>query len=267
MLVSVIMPVFNSENYLAESIESILNQTYRNFEFIIIDDGSTDKSYNIMKSYQKKDSRIKVIKQDNRGVSITLNKCIAMTKGNIIARQDADDISAPERLKCQIDYLARHPEVGLLGTYAKLIDSEGKFIKDLTFSTTNSDLQKEIKKENPFVHGSVMYRREVIKEVGMYREQFLLAQSYDMWLRISEKYQVANLPEYLYKYRAWENGVSFEKAAMFSLFSRIALECAKERKESGVDVLMTGNNFNFYMKYGKDIVNSYQRKELFRWFQ
>jgi glycosyltransferase involved in cell wall biosynthesis len=264
-LISVIMPVHNAEIYLKQSIESILGQSYTNFEFIIIDDGSNDSSYEIAKSYN--DKRIKVVKQDQRGVAISLNKGISISNGEIIARQDADDISMFDRFEIQIKYLKEHPEVCLLGTIAQLIDKDGNFIKNLDFPVNNEKLQKYILEINPFIHGSLMIRKICLKQVGMYREQFLLAQSYDLWLRIAEKFEIANIPLYLYKYRVWDNAVSNEKAALFRLFSEIALECTYDRRAKGVDSLMTGNNYSFYEKYGKKIVDTYGEKEVFRWLK
>lgn len=265
MLISVIMPVYNAELFLGEAIKSILNQTYKNFEFIIIDDGSTDKSYEIIRSYN--DKRIIPYKQDNRGVAVTLNKGISLSSGDIIARQDADDISLHNRFEKQINYLQEHPDIYLLGTCAELVNEQDNKIRDLIFPCQNNDLQNIIKQKNPFIHGSIFIKRQALKEVGIYREQFLLAQSYDLWLRISEKFKIANLPEQLYHYRLWDKCVSNEKAALFDLFSEIAIELHKERMNNGRDILMSGNNYEFYNKYGKNIVKNFEKKELFRWLR
>ena len=264
-LVSVIMPVYNTEKYLKTSIDSILSQTYENIEFIIIDDGSTDNSINIVESYS--DKRIRFYKQDNRGIAISLNKGISLAKGDFIARQDADDISNPFRIEKQMQLLIENKHIGLIGTCANLIDENGLVIKPLNFPGDNNSLQKYILTKNPFIHGSIIMRKECLKKVGLYREQFLLAQSYDMWLRISEKYEIMNIQESLYDYRIWNNCVSNKKAALFSLFSNIALELHKERMENQKDILMGENNYHFYEKYGEKIINETNKYEVFRWLK
>lgn len=263
--ISVIMPVYNAEKHIKQSIESVLSQTYESFEFIIIDDGSTDASCNIVRSFS--DPRIKLYQQDHRGVADSLNKGIALSTTDIIARQDADDISHPERFEKQFDFLSINKDVGLLGTSANLINDKGDTIKSLDFPCDNDALQKYIKNANPFIHGSVFMRKKCLKSVGLYRQQFLLAQSYDMWLRLSERYEIANLSEKLYQYRVWDNAVSNKKAALFSLFCTIAIDLYNERNEKGIDLLMTGNNYEFYMKYGPMIIDTCGKSETFRWLK
>lgn len=259
-LVSVIMPVYNAEDHIRESIESVLNQTYSNFEFIIIDDGSTDSSLEIIKQYN--DERIKVLEQDNRGVAISLNKGISISKGTLIARQDSDDISLPNRFEKQCEFMNANPNISLLGTYSQLIDEENNVIKSYTAPSENNKLRDLTFKKNPFIHGSVMIRKEILKKCGLYREQFLLSQDYDLWLRISEVGEISMLPDFLYKYRIWKNSVSSTKTALKRKFDDIARELAKERRKHGYDLLMKGNNYFFYESYGREIISSLNTKEL-----
>ena len=256
------MPVYNAERFLKKSIESILEQSYGNFEFIIIDDGSTDKSFQIIESYN--DCRIKAYRQDHRGVTITLNKCIALSEGNILVRQDADDFSSEDRFKLQLDYLEENPNVYLLGSSSYLIDDKDRIIKQIAFPHDNGTLQQVLLKFNPFIHGSVMIKKDILKAVGLYREQFLLDQSYDLWLRISEKSMISNLPQFLYYYRVWDKSVSNEKAALHDLFSNIARELAVARRNTGKDILTSDNNYLFYNIYGKSIVDKCFEMEKFR---
>ena len=204
--ISVIMSVYNGEKYLREAIESILNQTFTDFEFIIVNDGSTDNSLEIIKSYN--DERIKIINNEkNIGLTKSLNKALAQARGEYIARQDADDISLPSRFEEQIKYLEEHPDVVLLGTSSYNIDESGKIIgkKIALAKPTMGNLFKE----NQFIHGSVMFKKEVVDELGYYNELFNYSQDYELWLRIANHYPVRNLTQRLYKSRSHSENIGF----------------------------------------------------------
>lgn len=207
--VSVIMAVYNSEKFLKEAIESILNQTFKDFEFIIIDDGSTDRSGEILEDYAKKDSRIKVFHQENMGLTKSLNKAIKLAKGEYIARMDADDISMPERLEEQIQFLDQNPQVALLGTGYYEIDTFGKVIKKKRPPTSDTELRRVLIKYNPFFHASVMIRKNALQELRLYDENLKYAQDYDLWLRISSKFKIANLSDILMMRRYTKKMLSF----------------------------------------------------------
>ena len=261
---SVIMPTYNAERYLEKSIESVLGQTFENFEFIIIDDGSEDNSFQIAEKYAERDERIKLYKQMHCGVAITLNKGIAIAKADIIARQDADDISDKRRFEKQINYLSNHPEIYLLGTNAVLINEKDQVIRNLNFKSSNEELQKEIRDNNPFIHGSVMIRKDCFEKVGMYREQFILCQAYDMWLRISEQFQIGILDSKLYYYRVWDDAISYKGVALNNTIKEIIKKYAEQRRETGCDDLMK-NNFLFYKQHGQEIVEAFYKKDNYRW--
>lgn len=194
--VSVLMPVYNAGKYLRAAIESILNQTFEDFEFLIIDDGSTDNSAAIIASY--KDPRICFYRnKENIGISPTLNKGIQLATTEMIARMDADDISYPERLKRQLDYLQAHPDCAMVASQARVISEEGKFIR----------LDK-LKPEHYYYnltficwvyHPTVMYRKTVVKEVNMYTE--IYSEDFELFWQISRRYKIYTLPEVLLDYR------------------------------------------------------------------
>ena len=153
--VSVIMSVYNGEKYLKEAINSILNQTFKDYEFIIVNDASTDKSIKILEEYAKKDNRIGLIHNEkNIGLTRSLNKAIKSANGAYIARQDADDISLPPRLEEEVNFLDKHPTVGLVGSYAWMIDEKGKILSDFKICTDNEDIKKKIVNGNQFICGS-----------------------------------------------------------------------------------------------------------------
>ena len=200
--ISVIMSVFNEEDYLRESIESILNQKFRDFEFIIINDGSNHKAQEILEEYKKKDSRIQIINnKENIGLTKSLNKAIKIAQGKYIARQDADDISLPERLGKQIEFLKNHPKVKILGTFGFAINSNGKILRKETRPVSFEEIKKLLIKRNPFIHSSMMIEKEILDRVGVYNEDFKTSQDYELWFRILKVAKGENLPLFLMKKR------------------------------------------------------------------
>jgi glycosyltransferase involved in cell wall biosynthesis len=209
--ISVILPVFNAQTYLQESIESILSQTFTNFELIIINDGSTDQSLDIIQSYS--DERIKLINQANAGLPISLNRAIAIAKGQYLARQDADDISLPSRLAEQAAYLDEHPACALLGSWANILMDNSPTDRALQHPHLNGDIALKLLFFNCFVHSSVMIRKSALEKSGLYPEERdkFPPEDYDLWLRISKSFEVANIPKALLQYRELPNSISRTK--------------------------------------------------------
>ena len=208
-LVSVIMPVYNGTKYLGEAIDSILKQTYNNFEFIIIDDHSTDKSWEMVLDYAKKDKRIKPYRNaKNSGIVYTRNKGFKLMnkKAKYIAIFDADDVSYPNRFEEQVYYLEekyKYVDLGVVGSDIDLIDEEGKIIGHRKYDYKPSTIKKNILMKSPLAQPSVMIRRDVIDDVGGYRVDsgFDRAEDFNLWVRINDKYGIANIPIPLIKYR------------------------------------------------------------------
>jgi glycosyltransferase involved in cell wall biosynthesis len=204
---SVLLPVYNAEKYIRQSIESILNQTFSDFELIILDDGSKDGSMRLIQEIH--DPRIKIISQSNMGLGATLNKGMQLSVGEFIARQDADDISLPDRFAKQIDFLERNRDVALVGTWAQIMDENGNLESRCHKHPTNSnELRCDLVFNNPFVHSSVMFRRNQIQEVGGYADERNAFEDFDLWSRVSHHFSVANLPEVLIYYREVSTGIS-----------------------------------------------------------
>jgi GT2 family glycosyltransferase len=204
--VTVVMPVYNGEKYLKEAIESILNQTFRDFEFIIIDGGSTDSSTSLLASYQQKDDRIRVSYQKNQRLVDSLNLGCQLAKGKYMARMDADDVSLPERLAKQVNYLETNPDIGVVGTWVEVIDDNDKPSSIWRLPTAPFMIRWSLIFGNVIVHSSVMMRRDVIAQLGFYRVEDLEAEDYDLWARASLATRVANVPEVLMRYRLWKGG-------------------------------------------------------------
>lgn len=199
--ISVLMPVFNAERYLHEAIASILTQTYNNFEFLIINDGSTDSSRDIIKSYS--DSRIRLIdNKTNKGIIFTLNRGMSLAKNEIIARQDADDISHIERLEQQVKFLNEYPDVVLVGSQGRVIDKAGKVIDKLILPQRHDSIRWYQCFDNSFIHSSVMFRKEIIWSEYKGYGKLKNCEDWELWSRVVLKHEVANLPAQLVDHRS-----------------------------------------------------------------
>lgn len=207
-LISVIMAVKNGEARIKMSIESLLNQTFKDFELIIINDGSTDNTLQLIKSFD--DPRIRLFSQNNRGVAISANRGIALAKGSLIARQDHDDLSKPMRFEKQVFFLNENPDIYLLGTAAEITNERGFTGRYHMHPTEPKRLQLEILFDNPFVHSSIIFRREVIKEIGLYNPNKAVTplDDYDFISRVCLRYPVANLPDPLVEYYEDSNSLT-----------------------------------------------------------
>ena len=194
--ISVVMPVYNGEQFVAKAVESILNQTFKEFEFVIIDDKSTDNSVKIIKSFH--DSRMKLIQNEkNFGVATSLNKGIQHSKGQYIARMDADDISYPNRLEEQFSFLEKNPGVSVLGTFASLFNENGRI-----WETHRPPVVPTLRGwlwGSQVIHASVMMKKQDVQLAGGYDPRTYRVEDYDLWLRMIIKgYVIRTLPKVLY---------------------------------------------------------------------
>jgi glycosyltransferase involved in cell wall biosynthesis len=214
ILVSILMPAFQVEKYVGKAIESILAQTYPHWELIILDDGSTDTTPEIIQRYAVLDHRIQFHHREHKGLVDTLNKGIELAKGKYLARMDADDIAFPERLEKQIIFLEEHPKIGILGTAVRTIDEAGGVVGFHSVDTTDLEIRWRSLLMNPFVHPTVMMRREVLLLNQLeYDPSAEAAEDYDLWVRILQFSQGANLQLELLDYRIHPQSItsSFQK--------------------------------------------------------
>lgn len=230
-LVSVLLPVYNGERYVAQAIESILDQTYRDFEFIIIDDGSTDRSYQILQRYAQQDDRIHLIQQRNQGLIKTLNKMLAIAQGELLARMDADDLAHPTRLARQVEFLQREPEIVCVGGAFELIDPQGRTVMVVQMPQHNDEIQEKILIGHTIIlHPSAMIRRTALQAIGGYDESMVTIEDLDMLLRLGEIGQLANLNEVVLKYRFHTNSVSTKNVAFQNEMAQEACRRAWQRR-------------------------------------
>jgi glycosyltransferase involved in cell wall biosynthesis len=212
--VTVLMSVYNGEPFLRASIESILNQSFKDFEFIIIDDGSTDNSCKIIESY--KDKRVRFYKNSyNIGLAASLNRGLKYAKADLIARQDADDISMPERLNKQVRFMHKNSNIVLIGSQGRDIDENGRNLGIIRKPVLNNSIKWFLIFDNPFIHTSVMFRREnVLRCFNGYNETFICSQDYELWSKIATLFPVANMNTVLVEKRNAAGSVTLNIASV-----------------------------------------------------
>lgn len=198
-LVSIAMGVYNSSETLKNAIDSMINQTYDNWEFIICDDCSTDNTYSILKEYARRDQRFKILhNQNNMGLAAGLNRCLSVAKGKYFARMDDDDVSLPDRLSTEVEYLETHPTCDIVGTNIIVMNNQ----KNLGIRRNSSKLTaKAFLKGSPFFHPTIVMKTEVLKKLGGYNTQVYRTEDLELWFRLYESgYHGENLNCALYKY-------------------------------------------------------------------
>lgn len=235
--ITVLMAVYNSEPFLNSAIDSILSQKFTDFEFLIIDDCSSDRSMEIINSYH--DSRIRVLSNEkNIGLTKSLNRGLNLAKGEYIARMDSDDISYPERLEHEIMYMKQNPDVAIVGTWAETIDIKGTRTGQIVLLKKPD--YKDFLHGNQCVHGSILVRREILYNHGGYDDRFRQCQDFALFLSLVQKYQIRNLPEVLYSLRIHRTSVSAHNWNNLIFYHILAIrlskgESIKETLEKGPD--------------------------------
>ena len=207
-VISVIISAYNSENFIKEAIDSVLSQTFTDFEFIIINDASTDSTESIIKSYD--DPRIKLIKNDkNIGLTKSLNIGIELAKGKYIARMDADDISFPERFQKQFDFMEQNPDIDVCGSWYELFGERNGIINT---PENDRDIKDILFFKNCIAHPTVIMRKETLdKYFVKYDDGFPCSQDYELWCRVADRFKFANIPEVLLKYRVHKEQIGTAK--------------------------------------------------------
>ena len=189
------MGVWNGSPQVGEAVESVLAQTAGDLELIVVDDGSSDATPAILGSFR--DPRLHVRRRARGGLTSALNAALALARAPLVARLDADDLALPERLERQLAFLARHPDIGLLGTAARETDAAGREVGIVRPPTGDAEIRRALIRRNPFVHSSIVMRRASVDQAGGYDESFPVAQDYDLWMRMSRVTRMANLPDLL----------------------------------------------------------------------
>ena len=213
--VSVVAAVYNGEKYIEKSFLSILNQTFDEFEFIIVDDGSSDNTLEKIRNIN--DPRMRIIRQDNQGQTNALIRGIEQAQGELIARFDQDDLSLPNRLMSQVKFMDTHPNAVLCGSRFKELYKDKLIPQRVKFTQTNTEIKKVISYFNPFAHSAVMFRREAYLKTGGYDKSFAIAMDYDLWVRLMEVGEVHNIDEVLTIVRMHDGSTSIKKSKLKTL--------------------------------------------------
>ena len=209
--VSVLMTVRNGERFLAESLDSILNQTFTDFELIVVNDGSTDGTADILECYASKDGRVCVLSIPASGLPLALQAGSALLRGELVARMDADDIALPDRLARQVAFLDSHTEIAMVGGAISIISEDGRRLGGQRFPTDPGEIAVALRKASCFSQSTVMLRRRAYESVGGYRTAFPVSEDYDLWVRLAESFPLANLPVELIRYRFHTAQISGQK--------------------------------------------------------
>src|SRR3990167_2130806 len=223
-MISVIMPVKNGAETIEVALQSILNQTFQDFEIIVIDDHSTDNTVNIVNALAEKTGKIRIIKNGKSlGVTTSLNLALQNAKYEYVARMDADDESLPDRLKLQHDYLQKNPNIAVVGGQVLFMGSTSQHDYHLRYETNSELIKKEMLKNNQLSHPAVMYRKSVILQLGGYRDFFKNAEDYDLWLRLlRHSYEISNLDTLIIRYNLSIGGATIANRWIQYVYHRLA---------------------------------------------
>ena len=231
--VSVLMPVYNTERYVRQAVESILRQTFEDFELLALDDGSTDKSLSILRELETQDRRMRVTTRENRGIVPTRNELVMLAEGQYVALMDSDDISRAKRFEKQVQYLDENPGCVAVGSRSLIVDADGLPIMESMNELTHHDLDGAHLSdpyESRMVNSSVMLRRSLVIQAGMFREEYSFAEDFDLYLRLAEIGELANLPDILLEYRLHLSSICHTRAQDTHDASRRAVSSAYLRR-------------------------------------
>lgn len=270
------MPVYNGEKYLRQAIDSILNQSFSDFELILVNDGSTDSTPQIINSYN--DKRIVLINQKNQGVARSLNNGLKMAIGEYVRRHDADDISSTESLQIQVDFLDNNPDYVMVSNQQAFMTSNGKIARNYKLPHDSFFVGKEktdlnfdhfsLSSASPVVHGTACYRRKEVLEMGSYRPEFIVSEDNDLWIRLIEKYKVAILNKCTYFMRIHPQSATHVHSDKINFFRKLLLDYSRERRENGSDPLMRNEEIQqFHSSINKqNLASSEKIHDEKRWF-
>jgi glycosyltransferase involved in cell wall biosynthesis len=246
--ISVLMPVYNAGRFLVPALDSILAQTFSDFELIVLDGGSDDGSIELLRKAAVRDARVIVVADRKSGLVESLNRGLAMARAPLIARMDADDLARPDRFAKQLAFLRQHPEVAVLSGAMELIDGSGASLRTDTFPTAPEAVGSELLQRSCVSHPAVMARTDVLRSVGGYRANARHAEDYDLWLRIAERSRIANLPDVLLSYRMHPVKASTRDLVAVEL-AALAVRGAARLRRSGKPDPLAASDLRLPLRY------------------
>ena len=229
--ISLVMSVYNAGPFLRPAMDSVLSQTFRGVEYIIIDDGSTDDSPRFLKDYANRDKRIRLTLRGNKGLTVTLNEALEQARGEFVARMDCDDVSVPDRFARQLDYFRAEPGLVCAGGHFELIDEKGRLLTRLRPPSDDASIQNLLLAGHTAIcHPAAMMRRDAVVRVGGYDPYFKTTQDLDLWLRLGEVGKLGNVPDVVLRFRPHGGSISETKREEQRRFGREAVERAWKRR-------------------------------------
>lgn len=240
--ISVAMSVYNGERYLAAAIDSVLAQSFSDFEFLIVDDGSRDATAAVIRDYAARDSRIRPVIRENRGLISSLNEMLETARAPLVARMDADDLCRPDRFEKQLAFLTAHPDYGVVGSWSEDIGEQGEPLQrgGEDHPLNHDDMLVAIERGGQLIcHPAAMYRREIVLSVGGYHAAFRHCEDLDLWLRLASVTRMGNIAERLVRYRRYPGQVSSRHATEQQIGTAIARLAWKERQAGRADPTTT----------------------------
>jgi len=261
--ITVIMSAFNEQEFISETIKSILNQTFSDFEFIIIDDGSQDKTFDCIKRFN--DPRILIIRQSNIGLTKSLNKGIRISKGEYIARVDAQELYHPSRFEKQVKFLDANPNIAVVSNWARFVDKKGNLIYFKKRPCLAIEIKRFLGFLNPIIHTSCMIRKKFLIKIGGYNENFPYAQDYELWLRLATKYELANIPEFLCTIKVSSQGISTIKTKEQIKCAFMALISSVKRKQYPYWIFFHPLNIRRFIPYFIPLWLKTVKRKIFGW--
>jgi GT2 family glycosyltransferase len=234
--ISVLMPVYNAEAYVEAAIRSILEQTFADFELIVVNDGSRDGSGEIIARMARAEARIVPLEQENAGIVASLNRAAGMASGELLARMDADDLALPRRFERQHAAFQARPDLAALGGHAWVIDQAGRIVGASYVPVGRREILRDIESSSPLIHPAAMIRRVVFEQLGGYRSRYETTEDYDLWLRMLDAgYVIDNLNEMVLHYRQHPGGVSSSGRARQALAASLARSASRMRRQGHSD--------------------------------
>lgn len=229
------MAVYNAERHLDESVASIRSQSWGALELIVVDDGSADATAAILERHRRADHRVHVVRCPHQGLTPSLNAGCALARGELIARMDGDDVALPDRLERQLAFLKRHPTVAAVGGAYIRISPSGDVVGQTALPTSPAAIAETLPRANCMLHPAVVMRAAALRAVGGYRAAFLHAEDYDLWLRMGERFDLANLTEPVLQYRLHGGQLSAQHVVQQAVSHLAAQACAQVRRATGSD--------------------------------
>ena len=229
--ISVLMPVYNAQRYLADAVSSVLGQTCRDFELIAVDDGSTDGSLAILKRFAAADARVRIISRPNAGLVASLNEALAIARGSLIARMDADDVCMPERFAKQVAFLGGHPDYVLVGSHVVIMDQHSNRIGEMVTVVFGHEAIDDalLNRGWPMVHPTVMMRADALRQAGAYRAETWPFEDHDLFLRMAEVGRIDSLPDVLLHYRKHAASISAQSADRDHIVIKVIVDACRRR--------------------------------------